>query len=36
MIMQTAGSNANEIIGNIDKVADEIRAGLPAGSNWRR
>ena len=31
MIMQTAGSNANEIIGNIDKVADEIRAGLPAG-----
>ena len=31
MIMQTAGSNANEIIGNIDKVAEEIRAGLPAG-----
>jgi len=31
MIMQTAGSNANEIIENIDKVADEIRADLPEG-----
>ena len=31
MIMQTAGSNANEIIENINKVADEIRADLPEG-----
>lgn len=31
MVMQTAGSNANEIIENINKVADEIRADLPDG-----
>lgn len=31
MVMQTAGSNANEIINNINKVADEIRADLPEG-----
>lgn len=31
MVMQTAGSNANEIINEIDKVADEIRAELPDG-----
>ena len=31
MIAQTAGSNANEVIMEIDKTLDEIRAGLPAG-----
>lgn len=31
MIMQTAGSNANEIIKSINKVAEEIRADLPDG-----
>ncbi|GAA6243027.1 efflux RND transporter permease subunit [Bacteroides fragilis] len=31
MVMQTAGSNANEIIEEIDKVADEICADLPEG-----
>lgn len=31
MIAQTAGSNANEVIVEIDKTLDEIRAGLPAG-----
>ncbi|MGN1263469.1 MAG: efflux RND transporter permease subunit, partial [Prevotella sp.] len=31
MVMQTAGSNANEIINNINKVADEIRGELPEG-----
>ena len=30
MIMQTAGSNANEIIVEIDKLMDEIRETLPA------
>ncbi len=31
MVMQTAGSNANEIIEAIDELAEEIRAELPAG-----
>ncbi|MDE6099668.1 MAG: efflux RND transporter permease subunit [Paramuribaculum sp.] len=31
MIAQTAGSNANNVIIEIDKTLDEIRAGLPAG-----
>ena len=31
MIMQTAGSNANEIIEEVNKVADEIRTDLPEG-----
>lgn len=31
MIAQTAGSNANEVIMEIDRTLDEIRAGLPAG-----
>ncbi|MGM9738032.1 MAG: efflux RND transporter permease subunit [Candidatus Cryptobacteroides sp.] len=31
MVMQTAGSNANEIIGEIDALSEEIRADLPAG-----
>lgn len=31
MIAQTAGSNANEVIIEIDKTLDEIRAGLPSG-----
>lgn len=31
MIAQTAGSNANEVIMEIDKTLDEIRTGLPAG-----
>lgn len=31
MIAQTAGSNANEVIVQIDKVLDEVRANLPAG-----
>lgn len=31
MVMQTAGSNANEIIEEINKLADEIRADLPEG-----
>lgn len=31
MVMQTAGSNANEIIKEINKMADEIRADLPDG-----
>ncbi|MGN0221586.1 MAG: efflux RND transporter permease subunit, partial [Prevotella sp.] len=31
MVMQTAGSNANEIIENISKVADNIRGELPEG-----
>ena len=31
MIAQTAGSNANEVIVEIDKTLDEIRAGLPPG-----
>ena len=31
MITQIAGSNANEIIGEIDKLAEEIKADLPAG-----
>ena len=31
MIAQTAGSNANEVITEIDKTLDEIRAGLPSG-----
>ena len=31
MIAQTAGSNANEVITEIDKVVEEIRAKLPAG-----
>lgn len=31
MIMQTAGSNANEIIGEIDAMAEELRAELPEG-----
>jgi hydrophobe/amphiphile efflux-1 (HAE1) family protein len=29
-VMQTSGSNANEIIKEIDKVADEVRADMPA------
>ncbi len=31
MIAQTAGSNANEVITQIDRTLDEIRAGLPEG-----
>ena len=31
MVMQTAGSNANEIIAEIDKLSEELRTGLPAG-----
>ncbi|MGN1376592.1 MAG: efflux RND transporter permease subunit [Prevotella sp.] len=31
MTMQTAGSNANDIIKEIDKVAEDIRADLPEG-----
>ena len=31
MVMQTAGSNANEIIEEINELADEIRADLPEG-----
>lgn len=31
MIAQTAGSNANEVIVEIDKTLDEIRANLPPG-----
>lgn len=31
MIAQTAGSNANEVIVEIDKTLDEIRANLPHG-----
>lgn len=31
MVMQTAGSNANEIIEEINGVVDEIRADLPEG-----
>ncbi len=31
MIAQTAGSNANEVITEIDRTLDEIRADLPAG-----
>ena len=31
MVTQTAGSNANEIIKEIDKMADEISAELPEG-----
>ncbi|MGN0195569.1 MAG: efflux RND transporter permease subunit [Candidatus Cryptobacteroides sp.] len=31
MVMQTAGSNANEIIGEIEEVAADIRADLPEG-----
>lgn len=31
MIAQTAGSNANEVIIEIDKTLDDIRAKLPAG-----
>ena len=31
MVMQTAGSNANEIIKEINKMADEIRTDLPDG-----
>lgn len=31
MVMQTAGSNANEIIAEIDELAKELRADLPAG-----
>ncbi|MGM9868001.1 MAG: efflux RND transporter permease subunit [Sodaliphilus sp.] len=31
MIMQTAGSNANEIIENINEVVDDIRGDLPKG-----
>ena len=31
MIAQTAGSNANEVIVEIDKTLDEIRSNLPAG-----
>lgn len=31
MVMQTAGSNANEIIEAVDELAEEIRAELPAG-----
>lgn len=32
VIQQTSGSNANEIIKEIDKVAAEISAGLPTGT----
>lgn len=31
MIAQTAGSNANEVITEINKVLDELRANLPVG-----
>ena len=31
MIAQTAGSNANEVIVEIDRTLDEIRSGLPSG-----
>lgn len=31
MVTQTAGSNANEIIAEIDKLTDELRAELPQG-----
>jgi hydrophobe/amphiphile efflux-1 (HAE1) family protein len=31
MVMQTAGSNANEIINNIDKLTKEINTQLPKG-----
>lgn len=31
MVMQTAGSNANEIIEKINKMTDEIRSDLPDG-----
>ncbi|MGM9859975.1 MAG: efflux RND transporter permease subunit [Muribaculaceae bacterium] len=31
MVMQTAGSNANKIINEIDKLCDEIRDDLPTG-----
>lgn len=31
MISQTAGSNANEIIREIDKLVEEVRGDLPAG-----
>jgi HAE1 family hydrophobic/amphiphilic exporter-1 len=31
MVMQTAGSNANEIIKNIDKLTTEINSQLPKG-----
>ncbi|MDE5634112.1 MAG: efflux RND transporter permease subunit, partial [Muribaculaceae bacterium] len=31
MIAQTAGSNANDVIIEIDRTLDEIRAGLPQG-----
>lgn len=31
MVMQTAGSNANEIINRIDALVEEIRPTLPAG-----
>lgn len=31
MIAQTAGSNANEVIKEIDRTLEQIRAGLPAG-----
>ena len=31
MVMQTAGSNANEIINQIDALVEEIRSTLPAG-----
>lgn len=31
MIAQTAGSNANEVIEEIDRTLDEVRANLPAG-----
>ena len=31
MIAQTAGSNANDVITEIDKILDEIRANLPEG-----
>ena len=31
MVMQTAGSNANEIINQIDALVEEIRPTLPAG-----
>lgn len=32
MVLQTAGSNANEIIQQIDELVDEIRPELPAGT----
>lgn len=31
MISQTAGSNANEVIKNIDVLLEDVRAGLPKG-----